>query len=325
MVLTTLSLTGCDKIKSLVEKPSNCGEAAALVAVESQFEKGVLSATKAYVSSDATVNSDTLRGLIRQIKTNVEDIRTQSDRQSCAGTLKLSVNSELINRANAVRVLQGDKPLKDVAFTQDINFDGNNISQEFEYRLQPTDDGKKMVATLENVRNLQNFLARLVVDASQQSTAVRQPVTVASVVASTVVPTPIAKPIASAPTPSAPKPSSPTATGPAANQATTDDQDEPQDDTQTADGRAIAATEQAQARLAIKRKQFNDMWNVASPEAQESLTDDQKNWVEQRDATCTGEAETAKAGFEEATRMQCMSRILSERYTEVKDYFDNYE
>lgn len=327
ILISATLLTGCDKIKHLIEKPSDCSEAAALSAVESQFEKGVLSATKPYLSNDAQISSDTLRAMLAQIKTEVDDIRTQSEKQSCIATLKLNLNSELINRADTVRVAQGEKSIKDVAFAQDINFDGNTISQEFEYRLQPTDDGKKMVATLENVRNLQNFLARVMIDASQKPPTNLEPVTLASVVASTVVVSAPAQPVASTPTPTTQKPEAPkTPTEPPSDNQDEADSVAPNADTsQLTDAKAIVATEQAQARLAIKRKQFNDMWNSASPEAQESLTEDQKNWVEERDATCTSEAESAKTGFEEATRMQCMSRMLSERYVEVKDYFDNYE
>lgn len=324
LLSATLGLSGCDKIKSLIEKDSGCGDAMALVAVQSQFEKGVLSATKGY-AQDADVNIDTLRGMISQLKANIEDIRTQSEKKSCAGTLKLTLSSDMLTRADAVRQSRGDKPIKEVAFGQDFNLDGNNVSQDVEYHLQPTDDGKKVVATLDNVRNLQSFLARLVVDASQKPLNTQD----TTIVASTVVITPAASQPAIVA--STPKPTPPKAIGSAA--AKQNEQDDPSDsqsanqasdeaDMSDAQANALAA---AQARLNARRKQFNDMWNQASPEAQESLTDDQKNWVEERDATCQGEAESAKAGYEEITRLQCMSRMLSERYSEVQEYFDNYE
>ena len=326
VIATTLGLSSCDKIKSLIEKDTGCGDAMALAAVQNQFEKGVLSASKAY-AQDADVNVDTLRGMISQLKANVDDIRTQSEKKSCAGTLKLSINYDLLNRADAVRQARGDKPIKEVAFGQDFNLDGNNVSQDVEYHLEPTDDGKKVVATLDNVRSLQNFLAQLVVDASQ--TPLNNPDI--PIVASTVVVAPIASQPASVTSLSRSTP--PKATGPAANttpneqdnasnsQQASQHSDEPADMSE-AQANALAA---AQARLTARRKQFNDMWNQASPEAQESLTDDQKTWVEERDATCQGEAEAAKAGYEEITRLQCMSRMLSDRYAEVQEYFDNYE
>lgn len=323
ILAATIGLSGCEKIKSLIEKDTGCGDAIALSAVDSQFEKGVLAATKSYIrNTNANVNADmntnTLRNIINGLKTTVEDIRTQSDKKTCTGTLNLAINNETLAHANAVREARGDKPIQDVILGQDFNLDGTTLSQDIEYQLQPTDDGKKVIATLKNVSQLQKFLAQLAVDASQPIPQKTEPV--ASIVASTLVVESAPTTQASEPTPARKDSEPPSDAANDTHSSTSQDVAE-----STTDEAVNQAVTQAQARLDAKRQQFNDMWKAASPEAQESLTEDQKQWVEERDATCQGEAEQAKTGYEEATRLTCMSRMLSERYSEVKEYFSNYE
>ena len=99
----------------------------------------------------------------------------------------------------------------------------------------------------------------------------------------------------------------------------------PETDDNAANQQIIAITRRANAEVAQKRQTFNQMWQSASPEAQASLTDAQKQWVKERDEQCASEAQQADAGYEEYTRLQCVGRMLDERYTQVKSYFEDYD
>ena len=73
-----------------------------------------------------------------------------------------------------------------------------------------------------------------------------------------------------------------------------------------------------------KRNEFNTLWKSASTSAQESLTDNQKQWVKYRNESCIDEAKNAEAVRQEIVRMECITKMLGERYYEVKNYFDSY-
>lgn len=321
ILTATLGLSGCDKIKSLIEKDAGCGDPVTLTTVQNEFQKGILSATKQYVELDGgQINLDTVRGIVAEFKPEIDDIRTQ-DKHACVGTLKLVINPQRLAQADAVRQAQGDTPIKAALFEQDLTLENNTFRQSLDYQLEPTDDGKKVVITLKNSRALQKFLAQLAVDASQPVASDSEDDTV---VASVVM----AEPVITDTPPIPPKaePVTNDTADTATDTATDSEPSEPAASATDAQSDAIVlATEQARIRLSIKRKQFNDMWDSASPEAQQSLTDDQKQWVKERDITCQNEADTAKAGYEEIARMQCVTRMLGERYNEVKEYFDNYE
>lgn len=327
-LVSALGLTGCDKIKAMTQKTVACNDPVALELIEEQLQKDILSATKNYLQfNNNNVDIALIKQAVSHLKVSVDNIGNgekdgNSSKNICTGELIVGLNKSMLERAEEVRKANGELPIQDFAFRQDIELLGTQVQHQLKYSTQPTDTADKVSVELMDVNNLQEFIAKIIVDASQQGDL--SPVeNTASAVAST--PTVASVVVASAPTPTVPP--TPSAVGPAGT--TADDEAEPEIDTEAISQAELAKIkrEQAKAKAQVdfKRKEFNELWNSASAEAQESLTDDQKQWVIDRDATCTEEAQDAEPAYQETVRMQCVARLLGERYYEVKEYFNNYE
>lgn len=305
-----LSLVGCDKISALTQKSVDCTDPAAVDLVKTTFQKAVLNATKDSVQNSNNTDSANLRATINQITLLLDDIRTskkdpQSTKNFCVGSLKATINADVISRANFVREHYSNKLVADDAFVQGIDFDANHTSYDIEYAVQPTDDGKKVFVELQNGTELASFLANVVIDASQKNDVQNQK-------------SQQIKELAKA---EATQKQQQQEAADAAAAATAIAQQEAQDSLA-----AISAEqEKIKAQLDFKRKEFNTLWKSASADAQSSLTDDQAEWVKKRDEICIEKAKAATPERQEIVRMQCVTKLLGERYYEVKKYFDNYK
>lgn len=301
-----LSLVGCDKISTLTQKSVDCNDPAAIDLVKTTFHKAILNATKDSVQNSNNIDSANLRATINQITLLLDDIRTskkdpQSTKNFCVGSLKATINDDIISRANFVREHYSNKMVADDAFVQGIDFDANHTTYDIEYAVQPTDDGKKVFVELQNGTEVASFLANVVIDASQKNDVQNQK-------------SQQIKELAQA-------------------EATQKQQEqEAADATATAKKEAqdnlaaiSAEQEKIKAQLDFKRKEFNTLWKSASADAQSSLTDDQAEWVKKRDEICIEKARASTPERQEIVRMQCVTKLLGERYYEVKKYFDNYK
>lgn len=85
-----------------------------------------------------------------------------------------------------------------------------------------------------------------------------------------------------------------------------------------------AEQEKVKATMDFKRQEFNKMWGKAPKDAQDSIAEDQVEWVKKRDEICVEEAKEAEPEYQEIVRMKCITRMLGDRYYEVKSYFDNW-
>lgn len=335
------ALGGCDQIKHLVEKPVGCGDADSVRALQDKFKADVSAASKMYLSADSDINRQILTKLLNQLKIDLDQIQDQPNASyRCSARVNLTLPKSLLERANETRAARGDDSVAKAAAAQDIQLAGIEPYQTIEYTPTASDNNKIHI-NLSNARNVQNFLASLLVDASQT------PYDESAVYIDTDdhAPNTISDDVATGPNAtgdyahhadgdampdgqddeydetSTPAPTAPKKYGPAAASNTS----VPETDDNAANQQIIAITRRANAEVAQKRQTFNQMWQSASPEAQASLTDDQKQWVKERDEQCASEAQQADAGYEEYTRLQCVGRMLDERYTQVKSYFEDYD
>ncbi|EGK08813.1 lysozyme inhibitor LprI family protein [Psychrobacter sanguinis] len=297
-----LLVVGCDKIpgmglggKSKIE----CSDPNAKNLVIESLQKSINSSAKGYAASfDKPTSGASIRASVNQLKMNLDNIRTtqddpQSTKNFCKGTLTVTVPSKLIQNADITREYNGEYDVKEDAYQQDLELDANTVNYEIEYSVQPTDDGEVIFVESQNGNDLSTFLAYVVVDADQKNNVKGKKVVEAKQEAKRV-----------------------SATQSAADSAAA----------AAASALAATAAEQAKvkAEMDYKRSEFNKLWGKASKEAQASIEYDQKEWVEWRDQVCVDEARGAEPARQEIVRMQCITRLLSDRYYEVKEYFDNY-
>lgn len=301
-----LSLAGCDKISALTQKSVDCTDPVAVDLVKTTFQKAILNATKDSVQNSNNTDSANLRATINQMTLLLDDIRTskkdpQSTKNFCVGSLKATINADVINRADFVREHYGNKLVADDAFIQGIDFEANHTTYDIEYAVQPTDDGKKVFVELQNGTEVANFLANVVIDASQKNEVQTQK-------------SQQIKELAQAEFTQKQQEQEAAVAAAAA-------QKEAQDNLVA----ILAEQEKIKTQLDFKRKEFNRLWESASAEAQSSLVDDQTEWVKERDEICIEKAKAATPERQEIVRMQCVTKLLGERYYEVKKYFDDYQ
>lgn len=335
LVCSTITLAGCDAIKSLSQKAPLCDDATVLETLEETFRKHVLDTTKAQLQfSQANTDVGLIKEAVNHLKINLDEISNpqkgaDSHKHVCEAKLTIGLHKTLLERAEVVRKAKGELPLQDFAFRQNIELIATQVQHDLTYNTALDKD--KVKVELEKAEELQEFIAKIIVDASEQPKS-EQALSPASSVTNTPVPvvasittvTPVASVATSAKTATKTDTPSPTkAIGPAGEKPSA-----------TVDTDAVSQAEmskierekaKAKAQLDFKRKEFNTLWNSAASEAQESLLDDQKQWVKDRDETCLIEAQEAEPAYQETERMRCQARLLGERYYEVKEYFENYE
>ena len=295
-------LVGCDKVPGMglgSKSKIECSDPDAKNLVIDSLQKSINSSAKDYAASfDRPTSGSSIRAGINQLKISLDHIRTaqddpQSTKNFCKGTLSVMIPSKLIQNADITREYNGEFDVKEDAYQQDIELDANTVNYEIEYSVQPTDDGEVIFVESQNGADLAMFLAYVVVDADQKNNVKGKKVVEAKQEAKKV-----------------------SEVQSAANTAAA----------AAASALAATAAEQAKvkAEMDYKRSEFNKLWGKQSKEAQESLEYDQKEWVDWRDEVCVEEARSAEPARQEIVRMKCITRLLSDRYYEVKNYFDNY-
>lgn len=337
MMLSVFGLTGCDVIKSMTQKAPTCNDTTVLETLEENLRKKILDATKAQLQfSQGNVDVGLIKEAVNHLKINLDDVQDghkEKAKNLCQASLTIGLHQTLLERAEATRKAKGELPLQDFAFRQNIELIATQVQHELHYSTAL--DNEKVKVELEKADELQEFVAKIIVNASEQPNSAPKtstitastPVPVASVATPTV--TPASAPVAKVVTPNTQNPTDKTI-GPAGTAQKPVEKPVTKEIDSDAVGQAELAKIQreqakAKAQLEFKRKEFNTLWNSASTEAQESLVDDQKQWVKDRDATCTAEAQEAEPAYQETERMRCQARLLGERYYEVKEYFANYE
>lgn len=302
-VSSVMMLAGCDKVSEMVPGSSSkieCSDPDAAGLVIEAMQDAINTDAKNYDDIfEIPSKGSSIRASINQLKMDLTKIRTtkddpQSSKNFCMGTLNVSIPTNMIQQANFTRKHYEDVDVEEDAYQRDLKMDANAVNFEAEYSVQPTDDGEVIFVELLNGDLLSDYLAAVVVDANQK-------VNVQKIKAIET------KQVAQA-------------------------RNEVEQASQTAKAQASSeiakiAAEQASVKAAMdyKRSEFNKMWGRASKEAQNSITSDQKDWVEWRDEVCVDEARSAEPARQEIVRMQCITRLLSDRYYEVKEYFDNYD
>lgn len=307
-----IGLSGCDKINEEAQSPEDslevkCNSDDAVSLANELVKDWIQSQTKNTAKSQGvSIDSAGLRANVNQVSLSLDNVRTnkndpQSTKKFCVATLTAKLDSELVTRANFVRDYYEQEHLNEDAFAQDIDMDANKITYELEYTVQPTDDGKKIFGKLENGSEVIGFISVAIVDAMQrnqvQTTKSRERIAL-SMSSSAEREAAAAAQIAAL---------------------------EAYDDT-SSDMVAIA-TEQAKvkATMDFKRSEFNKLWKSASEETRQSLMDNQREWVENRDEICTDRAREAEAARQEIVRMECITELLGDRYYELKEYIDAYD
>jgi uncharacterized protein YecT (DUF1311 family) len=159
-----LGLSGCSG-KVEVE----CGSSATTSAVEEMLQKRLDDSVRNQLDTEGSIDgydSAKLRSGTRQIKVSLEDVRTikndpDSSRKFCSARIQLALPNNVITAADSARMIAKLDDVKKLAHQNRIERSGNRYGRELEYSIQPTDDGKKIIAETDEESSLFTFLTEL--------------------------------------------------------------------------------------------------------------------------------------------------------------------
>ncbi|GHA03583.1 hypothetical protein [Novosphingobium arvoryzae] len=149
-----LSLSGC----SAVQKTTDCSDQDATDATINALKDAIEKAAEPRVrgsDGNPVILTSKIRSAIAQLKFSIEAIRTsksdpQSTKRYCTGTLKVVYGIAMIKDADDVRHDSGLDSVDVLADKSSIERSADYFKVDIDYNVQPTDDGKMIVSSVEN-------------------------------------------------------------------------------------------------------------------------------------------------------------------------------
>jgi uncharacterized protein YecT (DUF1311 family) len=116
--------------------------------------------------SGATIPRSKIRAAIAQLGIFIEDIRTSkqdpnSTKKFCEGSLKLRFPVEVINQADEARSDAQLGSVAQLADSSDVDQEANSFKADFEYDVQPTDEGDKVYGEIQTGTPVLNFASEV--------------------------------------------------------------------------------------------------------------------------------------------------------------------
>lgn len=258
------------------------------------------------------IDKSKVSALLNTLAITLTDIRTSqkdpnSTKSFCKANLNVQFSSEIIADADKARKAVATPSIIDFVRENGLKFEANKLTGDFEYSVQPTDDGKKVYSEIIKVQQpivvtkeiVATALVRSIFDA-QQSKNVSG---VGSIVAS-------AKEKMETDTRNA-------------EIATRNAQLSLENEKLNAEK---ATLELEKAKIAIKdaNDQINIVWNSATKTQKDSALSDQRIWLKQRELDCKTKS-TAQFPtdftMQEATRLFCEAEVTRPRTEVLKRLF----
>jgi hypothetical protein len=290
LALASVSLAGCGA------KVEDCSGAAAkdtaTALIKEQIEKAVLRNVEGE-NGERRVGKSKVRATIGQLALSFEDIRTtksdpNSTKRFCTGRLKIVLPDAVLTDAEAAREKAGLDSINKLSDRQDVERNANAFTSDMDFNVQPTDDGEKVYAEVEDGEAtfaffgevLASHLLRSEIEASkiaeEQAAAEQRRVEEAA----------------------------------QAEQAAAEN------------NQKKAQLMQAQAENKLASQTINAVWSQIPGETRESLGDIQQAWKLKKNADCIIEASSASTDptLREAARLSCDTRQVSQRASYLQQY-----
>lgn len=292
----TFLLGGCD---SQVEV--ECGGLATISAVEDMLQKNLEDSVRNQLDSEGSIDgydSSKLRSGTKQIKVTLEDARTikddpDSSRKFCSARVQLALPNNVVEAADSTRALAQMDDVKKLAHQNRIERSGNKYGRELEFSIQPTDDGKKIIAETDDDSSLFSFLTE-VFSAYLLSDEIRNRAIEADKLAA----------------------------GEAREAKMLEDETEG-----AIKENALANLNEAKVenRLAVER--INAIWGAIPKSTKARLLDLQRAWIRKTTAQCKVEAAGTSelSADRDAVRLRCETRAQAERARQLERFVEYEE
>lgn len=116
--------------------------------------------------ADAGISHSKIRAAIAQLGIFIEDIRTSkedpnSSKKFCEATLKLRFPVEVINQADEARSSLQLGSVTQLADSSQVDQEANSFTADFEYDVQPTDEGDKVFGEIQTDTPILSFASEV--------------------------------------------------------------------------------------------------------------------------------------------------------------------
>jgi len=235
------------------------------------------------------------KALVQQVKFELTDVRTNraetaTTKKFCQASLKVSIPANTINDANSARAIYQEMDLQKLAILSDLELTGSNISYELEYSVQPTDDGQKIYAEVQNADVPLEFVNQVILGALQ-------------------------KPLRLAERREAEQSEQQYALEEqqlAEEQAAIEIQQAAERQANQAAYQSLQQQEAAQYLTSANNK-LNAVWNSTNSRVRNQLLAEQRIWLKKRDLECRLNSEDAQPDLREVARLRCETEVTNQR------------
>ena len=279
-------LSSCDQVQLITGSRVKCDNEMAKQLVVESFSKSLSDLSTERVkeivtTENITIDMGKLRGALKQITFNVNDIRTNnsdpnSKKEYCVTQFVVKLPDQMIKDADATRNISEETNVAQAAVISDLSMETNQLKKELEYSVQPTDDGNKVYVVLENPDALGLFVRDVAIDSllknARQNAVELQ------------------------------------------KQAELERAAQEQADAQ--EYQAILISE-AKTNLDKANENLNLVWNATTKEVRSKLLEEQRLWLKKRELECKLNSSNVEENAE-VYRLNCETQSTVERINELR-------
>lgn len=159
-------LCGCSNFNGITSDASCDSSSASEVTLQIVRDQIVKVASNVDADSPSLSKSK-IRASVRDLKLSLVDVRTtkndpNSSKKFCTGTLRLVAPAQMVLDADEARQSTGLNSVEDLADSVNVTKDANAFTADIDFNVQPTDDGEKIFAEIENGSETVHLFAELV-------------------------------------------------------------------------------------------------------------------------------------------------------------------
>lgn len=290
-VLSAIVLSGCG------DRAVECGSEDALATVKPIFQDEVqrlITEQSRNAEGGRFASNAEVRAAVRQAEVTIADVRTtnrdpNSTRRFCTGTLQVTFPAEVVENADRTRrMIDENDDVNALADRNEIDRNVNRFEAEIEYSVQPTDDGRRVHAEIQEAGTVFGFFAELLIShlASGEVREARA------------------------------------AEENAMAEQRRQEEQLAQEQANALNEQRQASLDQARAELRLAEQTINAVWGAIPADRRQSLLEMQRAWIRRKTADCR--VESASASLEpserEIARMRCESRLNQDRSNHLRQY-----
>jgi uncharacterized protein YecT (DUF1311 family) len=290
-LLASTLLAGCNR-----QSAADCSAEDSFAAVVPIVQNRIVEKTRERIrqtNGARPASNARVRATVNQAAMTITDVRTtqadpNSTRRFCVGRLKVTIPAQVLQEADRGRQAAGTNSITELADSGDIDRNADSFTADIEYNVQPTDDGNRIYAEIENSDPYVNFVSEVLAfyllrPAVEQARLERDRA--------------------------------------AAEQHRIEQQQQQEQDAALAEQRG-AVLDQARSEHRLAEQTINEVWRAVPPNVREQLLELQRTWIRRKNADCRIESASVSTEPQEreAARLRCDTRVTNDRIRYLRQY-----